>query len=115
LKVKSKNINSDTHFRILVAISENPDITQRELAKELGVSLGRINYCIKALVEIGYIKLINFKNNPNKINYLYVLTPRGISQKTLLIKDFLKRKIAEYELLEKEIHLIKSSIGKDLI
>ena len=102
MKVKSKNINSDTHFRILVAISENPDITQRELAKELGVSLGRINYCIKALVEIGFIKLINFKNNPNKINYLYVLTPSGISQKTLLIKDFLKRKIAEYELLEKE-------------
>ncbi len=114
MKIKAKNINSDTHFRILIAISENPYITQRELAKELGVSLGRINYCIKALAEIGYIKLINFKNNPKKLNYLYVLTPNGISQKTLLVKDFLKRKIAEYELLEKEIHLIKSSIRKDL-
>jgi EPS-associated MarR family transcriptional regulator len=114
LETKSKNINSDTHFRILIAISENPDISQRELAKDLDVSLGRINYCIKALAEIGYIKLINFKNNPKKLSYLYVLTPAGISQKTLLIKDFLKRKIAEYELLEKEIHLIKSIVGKDL-
>ena len=107
---KLKKIHPDIHFRLLNALEENPYMTQRDLAKKLGVSLGGVNYCLKALIEIGHIKMNNFEKNPNKLNYLYLLTPSGIKEKTILTKDFLKRKIDEYQNLKKEIELIQSKI-----
>ena len=107
---KLKKIHPDIHFRLLNALEENPYMTQRDLAKKLGVSLGGVNYCLKALIEIGHIKMNNFENNPNKLNYLYLLTPSGIKEKTILTKSFLKRKMDEYQNLKKEIELIQSKI-----
>ena len=90
-------------FDLLRKIEKNPRISQRELAGDLGFSLGKINYCLKALKEKGLIKAENFKQNKNKINYLYILTPKGIAQKTKLTVNFMKRKMKEYEELKKEI------------
>ena len=90
-------------FELLRKIDKNPRITQRKLAGELGFSLGKINYCLKTLKQKGLIKAENFKKNKNKINYLYTLTPKGISQKTKLTVNFMKRKIKEYDELKAEI------------
>ena len=87
-------------------------MTQRELAKELGVSVGAVNFCLKALVEKGWVKLENFNKNPNKIGYLYLLTPSGISARTKLTASFLKRKLDEYESLKGEIEILKSEIER---
>ena len=95
--------NEEDHFNILRKIKKKPNSTQRELAKELGFSLGKFNYCIKALQQKGFIKIKNFKRNPKKFNYLYVLTPRGIAEKTKLTLNFMKRKIREYDELKKEL------------
>tara|TARA_Y100000768_G_C23763774_1_gene579871 strand:- start:432 stop:731 length:300 start_codon:yes stop_codon:yes gene_type:complete len=95
--------NNLDHFEILRKIKKKPHSSQRELAQELGFSLGKLNYCLKELQKKGLIKIENFKNNPNKINYLYVLTPKGLSQKTKLTISFMKRKMAEYDELKSEI------------
>jgi len=105
--IGKKVIDPDIHFRVLHALEENPSITQRELSKYLGISLGGVNYCLKELIRVGHIKIENFKKNPNKAIYLYLLTPQGISQKTLLASDFLKRKMKEYKMLKSEIKSIK--------
>ena len=94
--------NSD-HLDLLIKIKKNPNSTQRKLAGELGFSLGKLNYCLKALKNKGLIKINNFKKNPNKINYFYVLTPKGAIEKTKLTIDFMNRKMKEYEELKKEI------------
>ena len=91
------------HFEILRKIKIKPEASQRELAEELGFSLGKLNYCLKALRSKGLIKIENFRKNPTKINYIYVLTPKGIAEKTKLTIDFMKRKMKEYEELKKEI------------
>ena len=96
------NDNQD-HFNVLRKIKSKSYTTQRELAKELGFSLGKLNYCLKALKTKGLIKMKNFEKNPNKINYIYVLTPRGISEKTKLTLNFMKRMMTEYDELKKEI------------
>ena len=95
--------NNQDHFEILRKIKTRPKATQRELAKELGFSLGKLNYCLKSLRTKGLIKIENFRNNPNKMNYIYVLTPKGIAEKTKLTINFMKRKMKEYEELVKEI------------
>jgi len=95
--------NNQDHFNVLRKIGNEPKPTQRELARELGFSLGKLNYCVKALKNKGLIKIKNFEKNPNKINYIYVLTPRGISEKTKLTLNFMRRKIKEYDELKKEI------------
>jgi len=95
--------DKEDHFQILRKIEKNKDVSQRDLAIELGFSLGKLNYCLKALKEKGLIKIENFKKNPKKINYIYVLTPKGISEKTRLTLNFMKRKLKEYEELKKEI------------
>ena len=92
------------HFDVLRKIQNKPESTQREMAEELGFSLGKLNYCLKALEQKGLVKIKNFKNNPNKINYFYVLTPKGIAEKTKLTINFMKKKMKEYEELRKEIH-----------
>ena len=91
------------HFDLLRKIKEKPASTQRELASELGFSLGKLNYCLKSLKKKGHIKLKNFQNNKNKINYAYILTPRGLAIKTKLTVNFMKRKMKEYDELVKEL------------
>ena len=90
-------------FDVLRKIKKTPDASQRELAEELGLSLGKLNYCLKALKLKGLIKVKNFQKNPNKINYLYILTPKGIAEKTRLTINFMKIKLNEYEKLKKEL------------
>ncbi len=102
----------DTYFRVLRSLNENPDLTQRELAQKLGVSVGSLNYCLKALIEKGWVKMQNFSQSKNKFGYIYILTPSGISAKTALAMDFLSRKKHEYWLLRKEISLVKAEISK---
>ena len=91
------------HFEVLRRIQKKPNSSQRELAEELGFSLGKLNYCLKALQQKGLVKIRNFQKNPNKINYIYVLTPKGLAEKTKLTVNFMKRKMKEYEELKKEI------------
>jgi EPS-associated MarR family transcriptional regulator len=91
------------HFDVLRKIQNKPESTQREMAEELGFSLGKLNYCLKALEQKGLVKIKNFKNNPNKINYFYVLTPKGISEKTKLTINFMKKKMREYDELKSEL------------
>ena len=91
------------HFEVLRKINNRPNSTQRELAKELGFSLGKLNYCLKALKNKGLVKIENFTKNPNKLNYIYVLTPKGISEKTKLTLNFMKRKMKEYDELKQEL------------
>ena len=91
------------NFDVLRKIQKKPNTTQRELAKALGFSLGKLNYCIKALQHKGLVKIKNFRKNPNKINYLYVLTPKGISEKTRITLNFMKNKMKEYDELKKEL------------
>ena len=91
------------HFEVLRTLVKKPQSTQRELAEELGFSLGKLNYCLKSLKTKGFVKINNFKNNPNKFNYIYILTPKGIAAKTKLTLNFMKRKIKEYEELKREL------------
>ena len=95
--------DNQDHFEVLRKIKTKPEATQRELADELGFSLGKLNYCLKALRVKGLIKIENFKKNPNKINYIYVLTPKGIAEKTKLTINFMKRKMQEYDELKQEL------------
>ncbi len=96
--------DNQDHFNVLRKINSKPKSTQRELAEALGFSLGKLNYCLKALKNKGLIKIKNFEKNPNKLNYIYVLTPRGISEKTKLTMNFMKKKMKEYDELKKEIN-----------
>ena len=91
------------HFNILRKLQNQPKANQRMLAKELGFSLGKLNYCLKALKNKGLIKIKNFQKNPNKISYIYILTPKGVTEKTKLTFNFMKRKFKEYEELKKEL------------
>ncbi len=95
--------NETDDFEILRKIKLNPNKSQRELAFELGFSLGKLNYCLKELKNKGLIKIKNFKKNPNKIGYIYILTPKGITKKTKLTLNFMKKKMKEYDELKKEI------------
>jgi len=95
--------NNQEKFNILRKIVEKPESTQRELAQGLNLSLGKLNYCLKALRQKGLVKIKNFKKNPKKINYIYVLTPKGLSEKTKLTINFMKRQMEEYDKLKKEL------------
>ena len=102
--------SSDTEYIILRILKDNPKITQREMAKELGLSLGKTNYIVRALVDKGWVKLSNFKRSDNKLGYIYLLTPEGVSEKTVLAQNFLKRKSEEYNKLKKEIEMLKNEL-----
>ena len=93
----------EDQFDVLRRIKTKPKATQRELAKDLGFSLGKLNYCLKALKAKGFIKINNFGKNPNKINYIYILTPKGIAEKTKLTINFMKQKMKEYDELQSEL------------
>ena len=103
-------MDQDTNLKLLRHLEENPYITQRELAAALGISLGKANYCLKALIEKGWIKANNFKNNNNKAAYAYLLTPTGIERKAQITVRFLKRKIAEYKALKDEIEQLQHEV-----
>ena len=100
----------ERQLKALRLLEQNPDMTQRELAEALGVSVGAANYCLKALVEKGWVKLENFQKNPNKLGYLYLLTPMGISARAQLTAKFLRRKMAEYEALRAEIDQLQAEV-----
>jgi EPS-associated MarR family transcriptional regulator len=100
---RRSELQEDTHYRVLRLLEDNPDLTQREMAESLGVSTSGLNYCLKALIDKGWVKVQNFSQSKNKFGYVYVLTPLGISEKVVLTGRFLKRKMREYELLRAEI------------
>ena len=104
---RQSKIQEDTYFRIMRLLEENPEMSQRDLADKLGMSLGGLNYCLKALIDRGFVKLDNFQNSKHKLKYAYVLTPAGIAQKVAMTGRFLKRKMEEYEALREEMDLVK--------
>lgn len=106
------HIADEHHLKVLRLLEANPDMSQRELAEALGVSVGKTNYCIRALVDKGLLKMKNFRSSQNKLAYAYLLTPAGIAAKAELTVRFLKRRIAEYEQLKKEIELLQHEVDK---
>ena len=105
-------LSDEYRYKILKRLEANPEISQRELAGELGISLGRVNYCIQALIGKGLVKANNFRNSKNKKGYAYLLTPRGIEDKAKITVEFLKIKIAEHEALTKEIKSLREEAGQ---
>ncbi len=104
---RRQTANDDTLFWTLKLLQENPGVTQRTLAKEVGINVSSINFCLKALVEKGWIKMGNFSKNPHKLSYAYLLTPTGVAEKAALTRRFLQRKMAEYEKLRGEIEALR--------
>ena len=100
-------LTDETRYKLLKLLGENPHINQRELANELGISLGKTNYCLKALIEKGWVKVGNFRQNPRKLQYAYLLTPGGLEEKARVTLRFLKRKQQEYETLLGELEELR--------
>ncbi len=105
-----QDLNLETRFRLLRALESNPEISQRALAEELGVSLGKTNYCLKALMDKGWVKAGNFGRSKKKHRYLYQLTPAGLAEKARITGRFLKRKLAQHEALTREIEQLRREI-----
>ena len=112
MTTRHQTANDETVFWTLKLLQANPGMTQRSLAKEIGINVSRINFCVKALIEKGWIKMGNFSNNPNKLGYAYLLTPTGVAEKAALTKRFLQRKMAEYERLREEIDALRMETGE---
>ena len=108
--MNSNNEYSETHYRVLRMLQDNPELSQRQLSESLGVSLGKANYLVQALIQKGWVKARNFKNSKNKAAYAYYLTPNGIDEMARMTYDFLKKKQAEYEVLKKEIESLKKEV-----
>lgn len=105
-------LQEEMRYHLLKYLEENPDASQRQLARQLGVSLGKVNYCLKALIEKGLVKAGKFKQNPNKRVYAYLLTPKGLEEKATMTVQFLKRKVAEHRMLEQEIQELRREAAK---
>jgi EPS-associated MarR family transcriptional regulator len=112
---RQAKLQEDKYFRVMRILQENPDLTQRELAEKLGISVGGLNYCLKALMEKGLVKMKNFTNSKNKFGYVYVLTPTGMAEKAAITHLFLQRKMDEYEALKEEIEALKSDVANNEI
>jgi EPS-associated MarR family transcriptional regulator len=108
-------IQEDTFFRVMRILQVNPDLTRRALAEKLGVSIGGLNYCIKALMDKGWVNMHNFQNSKNKFKYVYLLTPHGISEKMSLTSRFLERKLQEYDALKLEIESLHQEVKLSLL
>lgn len=108
---KRAKLQEDTHFRVMRLLQDNPEMSQRELAEAVGVSVGGIHYVLNALIDKGLVKLGNFTAAEDKRRYAYVLTPKGFAQKALITKRFLSRKIEEYEALKSEIEELQREVG----
>ena len=104
-------MTEETSYRLIKLIEANPKASQRELAQQMGISLGKVNYCLKGLMEKGIIKAHNFKNSNNKLAYAYLLTPKGIEEKTKITARYLKRRLKEYEDLKQEIEMLQEEVG----
>lgn len=105
------HLHDEARYRIFKLLEANPALTQRQLADALGMSLGKVNYCVRALAEKGFIKVDNFRRKDNKLAYAYLLTPAGIADKILVTHDFLRRKMDEYDALKTEIEELKREVG----
>ncbi len=103
-------LDENTHYTLLKLLEDNPGMSQRDLAKKLGISLGKVNFCLKALVEKGSVKIDNFRKSDNKLGYAYLLTPHGIEQKARMTVEFLQMKVREYERLKVEIDELRNSV-----
>ena len=103
MPTRRAQLQEDTNFRVLRMLQASPDLTQREIAQQLGISTSGLNYCLKALIDKGLVKVQNFSQSKNKFGYIYVLTPEGLAEKSQLTSRFLKRKLAEYNALQAEI------------
>jgi len=110
---RREKFQEDIQFKVLRRLHENPDLSQRKLANELGISLGSINFCFQALMERGWVKMQNFSKSKHKMGYVYLLTPSGISKKSKLTAQFLKRKLEEYEALGEEIEQLKTELPSE--
>ena len=106
-------LNEDLHFRLLKLLHEHPDFSQRKLANQLGISYGKMNYCLKALMANGLVSLQNQRHSNHLWRYAYVLTPEGLREKALLTSRFLSRKMVEYRALQAEIHALSAGMGQD--
>ena len=100
--------DQQSKYQLLKSLEQDANLTQRQLSEELGISLGKVNYCLKSLIQKGFVKINNFKNSNHKLQYSYLLTPTGIEEKTKLTIEFLKVKTAEYEALKEEVERIKN-------
>jgi len=105
-------LTDEYRYKILKLVSENPEISQRELAQQLGISLGRANFCLRALVDRGLVKASNFRNHKNKLAYMYLLTPHGIEEKAAITIRFLQAKLQEYQSLQSEIEELRREATK---
>lgn len=108
----SKKLNDEIKYKILKLLEENPDVSQRQLAEEIGISVGKANYCLRALIQVGLVKMGSFARSGNKNSYVYILTPNGIAEKAQITKRFLEDKLVQYELLKNEIVALKIEIKK---
>ena len=108
---RQAQLQEDTAYRVMRLLQHNPDLTQRELAQYLGVSVGGLNYCLKALMQKGWVKMQNFSQSNNKLRYAYLLTPAGVAEKSKLTAEILRRKVAEYEALQAEIEALKAEMN----
>ena len=104
-------LDEETRYRLLKCLEANPDLSQRQLAEQLGVSVGKINFCLRALLDKGLLKVRNFRNSGNKVAYAYYLTPKGAQEKVRATGRFLQRKLKEYEQIEREIEELKREVG----
>ena len=107
-----RSIDKEVRFRVMRLLEEEPHLSQRDIAARLNISLGIVNYCLRALVDKGQVKIRNFRAAGNKLRYAYILTPKGIAAKTALTGDFLRRKMAEYEALKAEINALESELAQ---
>lgn len=105
-----KHLTDELRYQLLKKLEHNPSMTQRELAEEMGISLGKANYCLKALVEKGWVKAGNFRRNKNKLGYAYLLTPSGLEEKARVTLSFLKHKQQEYDLLKEELESMRQEV-----
>lgn len=113
LNVKLSGMLTDEYrYKILRLVESNPQISQREIAKQLGISLGKANFCLKALIEVGMVKVSNFRNSKKKLAYMYLLTPSGIEAKSAITLRFLKRKIEEHDALLKELEELRKEVSE---
>lgn len=108
---RRSQLQEDTYFRVLRMLQDNPDMTQREIAEKLGISTSGLNYCLKALIDKGLVKVQSFTHSKNKFGYIYVITPQGLAEKAMLTGRFLRRKLKEYEALRVEINALSAEAG----
>ncbi len=111
MTIRQAKIQEEIHFRIMRILQDNPDLTQRELADMLGMSVGGVNYCLNALISKGFVKMGNFQKSKNKFKYVYLLTPQGIAEKVVMTSRFLTRKMEEYDALKVEIEALRAEVN----